>query len=187
MDRRWGALCAAVLAAHGALRAAASDEPARRLTAAAESGYLAAAALALETGTPLAAEDWLAMIPAGDAEPILPPAPSPSPAPTETPAPTPSPTPEEPTPAPAESPAPDGDEPGAEDARVLPFTDTPGVAIKNNTGFSVDVAELMAEALPQRLPAEGPQILILHTHGTEAYLPAAGETYEASDPYRPTR
>ena len=38
----------------------------------------------------------------------------------------------------------------------------------------------------QRLSAEGPQILIIHTHGTEAYLPAAGEEYTPSDPYRTT-
>ena len=184
MDRRWGALLAALLAAHGVLRAAASDEPVFHLTAAAESGYLAAAALSLETGVPLGAEDWLALLPAGEAEPILPPTPSPSPQPTETPGPTPSP---EPTPSPtsAETPAPKGDEPET-DAVVLPFTDTPGVEIKNNTGFSVDIAALMEEELPQRLPGSGPQILIIHTHGTEAYLPMPGEAYDASDPYRTT-
>ena len=187
MDRRWGALCAAVLTAHGLLRAAWPDEPAQQLTAAAESGYLAAAVLSLETGVPLEPEDWLALIPAGDGEPALPPAPAETPAPTPSPSPSPVPTPvpEEASPAPAETPGPAEDEPGT-DAVVLPFTDTPGVAIKNNTGFSVDAAALLAEGPPQRLGAEGPQILILHTHGTEAYLPAAGETYEASDPYRTT-
>ncbi len=185
MDRRWGALCAALLTAHGVLRAAASDEPVFHLTAAAESGYLAAAALSLETGGPLEAEDWLTLVPAGEAEPILPPTPSPSPQPTETPEPTPSPEPEEPSPSPAESPDLPEDEPGS-DALVLPFTDTPGVEIKNNTGFSVDIAALMEEELPQRLPGSGPQILIIHTHGTEAYLPMPGETYDASDPYRTT-
>ena len=38
----------------------------------------------------------------------------------------------------------------------------------------------------QKLGAEGPQILIIHTHGTEAYLPAAGEEYTPSDPFRTT-
>jgi stage II sporulation protein P len=33
---------------------------------------------------------------------------------------------------------------------------------------------------------EGPQILIIHTHGSEAYTPTDGNTYEESDPYRTT-
>ena len=35
-----------------------------------------------------------------------------------------------------------------------------------------------------RLPAEGPQILILHTHGSEAYTQAGLDRYEANDSYR---
>ena len=34
--------------------------------------------------------------------------------------------------------------------------------------------------------AEGPQILIYHTHGSEAYAQSDGETYTESDPYRTT-
>ena len=85
-----------------------------------------------------------------------------------------------PAPEPADTPAP------SPTAEVLPFTDTPGVTIKNNTSQSVDVAALTAEPLTQTLSAGGPQILIIHTHGTEAYTPAAGEEYEATDPYRTT-
>lgn len=33
---------------------------------------------------------------------------------------------------------------------------------------------------------EGPQILIVHTHGSEAYAQTDGDTYEPSDPYRTT-
>ena len=36
----------------------------------------------------------------------------------------------------------------------------------------------------QSLPAEGPQILIVHTHGSEAYTPDRLDQYEASDSYR---
>ena len=72
--------------------------------------------------------------------------------------------------------------PGTE---IRAFTDAPDT-LQNNTGFSPDLAALSAEGLSLRLPAEGPQILILHTHGTEAYLPVAGETYPATDPYRTT-
>lgn len=44
----------------------------------------------------------------------------------------------------------------------------------------------MAEELTQSLPAEGTQILIVHTHGTEAYSRTADDLYEESDPYRTT-
>ena len=33
---------------------------------------------------------------------------------------------------------------------------------------------------------ESPQILIIHTHGSEAYSQYDGDTYEESDPYRTT-
>ena len=36
------------------------------------------------------------------------------------------------------------------------------------------------------LPAEGYQILIIHTHGTEAYTPEGTDVYEPSDDYRTT-
>ena len=68
----------------------------------------------------------------------------------------------------------------------MPFTDDTGMEIRNKTDLEADIAALMAEPLTQRLSAEGPQILIIHTHGTEAYLPAAGEEYTPSDPYRTT-
>ena len=184
MNRRWGALCAAVLTAQTLVGAGGLEALREQLTAAAESGYLASRILSLETGGPGSAEDWLSLLPAGEAAPEETPAPEEPAPPPETPAP----AAPEPTPAPTEgpAPAPSPDEPAADMPRVLPFTDAAGVAVKNSTGYIVDIPALMAEALPQRLPAAGPQILILHTHGTEAYLPAPGETYEASDPYRTT-
>jgi len=36
------------------------------------------------------------------------------------------------------------------------------------------------------LPADSPQILIIHTHGTEAYTPSPGSEYTESDEYRTT-
>ena len=68
----------------------------------------------------------------------------------------------------------------------MPFTDDTGMEIRNKTDLEADIAALMAEPLVQKLGAEGPQILIIHTHGTEAYLPAAGEEYTPSDPFRTT-
>ena len=109
-----------------------------------------------------------------------------SPAPESTPAagtssaPTP-PPPEDPSPAPTQTPS-----PAAEDGQLRSFTDESPARVRNFTSYDVDLGALEAETLPQRLPSEGPQILILHTHGTEAYLPVSGEEYQASDPYRTT-
>ncbi len=59
-----------------------------------------------------------------------------------------------------------------------------GLSIKNETGYSVDPGALLIEGPSLRLPAEGPQILILHTHGSEAYTQAGLDRYEANDSYR---
>lgn len=56
-----------------------------------------------------------------------------------------------------------------------------GLAIKNETAYQVDAQELLRRGPSVRLPAEGPQILILHTHGSEAYTPAGLDRYEAND------
>ena len=56
-----------------------------------------------------------------------------------------------------------------------------GLAVKNETAYQVDVQELLRRGPSVRLPAEGPQILILHTHGSEAYTPAGLDRYEAND------
>ena len=56
-----------------------------------------------------------------------------------------------------------------------------GLTIKNETAYAVDAGELMRSGPRLRLPAEGAQILILHTHGSEAYTPAGLDRYEAND------
>ena len=56
-----------------------------------------------------------------------------------------------------------------------------GLAVKNETAYQVDAQELLRRGPSVRLPAEGPQILILHTHGSEAYTPAGLDRYEAND------
>lgn len=47
-----------------------------------------------------------------------------------------------------------------------------------------DLLALLEEGWSLSLPEEGPQILILHSHSTEAYAPAGEDQYEASDPGR---
>jgi len=59
-----------------------------------------------------------------------------------------------------------------------------GVHLYNRSGLNFDPASV-SPAAPE-LAEEGPQILILHTHGSEAYTPTAAEPYEPSDPYRTT-
>ncbi len=201
MNRKGRLLCAAVMAAQLAFHAGALARPVERAAETYESGRLGAALLALELGDAHASGRLLLAdnlpgetpapenTPAPTAEaapesaPDPAPEPSPEPTPTPTPAPTPTPTPEptptptpEPTPAPTPAPTPE----------IVPFTDDTGMEIRNKTDLEADIAALMAEPLTQRLSAEGPQILIIHTHGTEAYLPAAGEEYTPSDPYRTT-
>ena len=201
MNRKGRLLCAAVMAAQLAFHAGALARPVERAAETYESGRLGAALLALELGDAHASGRLLLAdnlpgetpapenTPAPTAEaapesaPDPAPEPSPEPTPTPTPAPTPTPTPEptptptpEPTPAPTPAPTPE----------IVPFTDDTGMELRNGTDREVDIAMLMGEPLTQRLSAAGPQILIIHTHGTEAYLPAAGEEYTPSDPYRTT-
>lgn len=45
----------------------------------------------------------------------------------------------------------------------------------------MDLAAAAAAPVNIALPAEGPQILIVHTHGSEAYTPDGTDIYEPSD------
>ena len=193
MNRKGRLLCAAVMAAQLAFHAGALARPVERAAETYESGRLGAALLALELGDAHASGRLLLAdnlpgetpapentpAPTAEAAPESAPDPAPEPSPEPTPTPTlePTPTPT-PTPTPAPTPAPTPE--------IVPFTDDTGMEIRNKTDLEADIAALMAEPLVQNLGAEGPQILIIHTHGTEAYLPAAGEEYTPSDPYRTT-
>ncbi len=193
MNRKGRLLCAAVMAAQLAFHAGALARPVERAAETYESGRLGAALLALELGDAHASGRLLLAdnlpgetpapentpAPTAEAAPESAPDPAPEPSPEPTPTPTlePTPTPT-PTPAPAPTPTPTPE--------IVPFTDDTGMEIRNKTDLEADIAALMAEPLTQRLSAAGPQILVIHTHGTEAYLPAAGEEYTPSDPYRTT-
>ena len=193
MNRKGRLLCAAVMAAQLAFHAGALARPVERAAETYESGRLGAALLALELGDAHASGRLLLAdnlpgetpapentpAPTAEAAPESAPDPAPEPSPEPTPTPTPEPTPT-PTPAPTPTPTP------APTPEIVPFTDDTGMEIRNKTDLEADIATLMGEPLTQRLSAAGPQILIIHTHGTEAYLPAAGEEYTPSDPYRTT-
>ena len=55
-----------------------------------------------------------------------------------------------------------------------------GVYIENRPGLDLDVAALAQAQLTLDLPEEGPQVLIVHTHGSEAYTPDGTDTYVAT-------
>lgn len=77
---------------------------------------------------------------------------------THTPAPTPSPTPQ-----------------------VLDAIIAGGIRIDNATNYAVDTAQLLTEGPELTLAAGQPQILIIHTHSSEAYTMDDFDVYEASD------
>ena len=56
-----------------------------------------------------------------------------------------------------------------------------GLYLYNRTSLDVDLASAASAAVPITLPEEGPQILIVHTHGTEAYTPDGTDVYTPSD------
>ena len=91
---------------------------------------------------------------------------------TPLPEPTPSPAPE-PVEAAAPTTAPDG-------RTILPTTMTGGLTIKNETHFAPDLSALLAAGAGLTLPAGGPQVLIIHTHTSEAYTPDGADSYIAS-------
>ena len=100
------------------------------------------------------------------------------PAPTPTPEPTPEPTPSiEPKPqtdAPAApTTAPDG-------RAILPATISGGLTLKNETAYAPDLSALLAAGPGLTLSAAGPQVLIVHTHTSEAYTPDGTDAYVAS-------
>ena len=80
----------------------------------------------------------------------------------------------------------DGSEEGIDaPAATIRAADLSGSAtVHNAAGVAVDFDALAAEGLTLRLPAEGPQVLIVHTHSSEAYTPDGNDQYAASDPYR---
>jgi len=82
---------------------------------------------------------------------------------------------------PEQSPPPTA-EPAAE--TVLETTIEGGLRIKNETGYWVDAARILADGPGLTLPADEPQILIIHTHASEAYTQAGMDRYAASDANR---
>lgn len=68
--------------------------------------------------------------------------------------------------------------------QVLPTTIQGGMVITNSTSYELDLKELISEGTSVRLASKGPQILIIHTHGSEAYTPDMTDDYKPSDTFR---
>ena len=74
-------------------------------------------------------------------------------------------------------------------ARTLSPSDPSGytvlgnVYINNGSDAPLD-ASMLAGGYAAALSANGPQVLIIHTHGTESYTMPAGEDYEPTDTFR---
>lgn len=86
----------------------------------------------------------------------------------------------------AESAASDPPDTGSGDgeSQIKETTIRGGLSVKNETAYWVDAAQIVADGPAISLPAEGPQILIIHTHSSEAYTQAGLDRYEPSDTNR---
>jgi len=85
---------------------------------------------------------------------------------------------------------PDTDTPGIIPRTMAPsasqtYLHTGEIYIANRAKKQADVAALASAPVHISL-SDGPQILILHSHGSEAYTPSGTDAYEESDPYRTT-
>lgn len=58
------------------------------------------------------------------------------------------------------------------------------ISIKNKTDYDIDPSALLTDDLNIHIDPTSPQVLIIHTHGSEAYYPDGDDIYEASDPSR---
>ena len=82
-----------------------------------------------------------------------------------------------PTDTPLDSPAPAETEPPVRPT-IVPTTISGGLVIKNSSDYTVNAEELLSQGCPITLEAGVPQILITHTHSSEAYSPAGLDKYE---------
>lgn len=58
------------------------------------------------------------------------------------------------------------------------------IAFRGNCTYTVDKQALLTAPLSWQTAADGPQVLIVHSHTSESYTPSEGYEYEASGDYR---
>ena len=61
------------------------------------------------------------------------------------------------------------------------YTVVNGVYLKNSSGTELDADALSDGSFAAQLTDDGPQVLIVHSHGSEAYTPDGTDIYEPSD------
>lgn len=61
---------------------------------------------------------------------------------------------------------------------IIPTTISGGLSIKNTSGYDIDIDSVLNAGCPIRLETGKPQILIIHTHSSEAYSPAGLDKYD---------
>jgi stage II sporulation protein P len=59
-----------------------------------------------------------------------------------------------------------------------------GINVRNSTAYEFDLNAMLKTPLDFATDADAPQVLILHSHSSEAYTVADGDEYAESDPYR---
>lgn len=59
-----------------------------------------------------------------------------------------------------------------------------GIYFNNKTEYTLDGRKLLSEGSKITVKDDGPQVLIIHSHGSEAYTPSGYDVYEESDPSR---
>ncbi len=64
------------------------------------------------------------------------------------------------------------------------FTAAGGVTVRNRSSESLEGVDLDSGAFAAVYPAEGPQVLIVHTHASEAYTMPEGQGYVSTGNYR---
>jgi len=74
--------------------------------------------------------------------------------------------------------------PSRSDEEVMETTIRGGLTVKNETSYWVDAAQIVSDGPGLTLAADAPQILIIHTHSSEAYTQAGLDRYQPSDSYR---
>ncbi len=84
------------------------------------------------------------------------------------------------TESPAPSPLPTQSVAASPSPEIIPTTISGGLVIKNSTDYDIDFGSVSQGGCSLRLSDDGPQILIIHTHSSEAYTPAGLDRYEAS-------
>ncbi len=64
------------------------------------------------------------------------------------------------------------------------YASADGILVKNNTDYTIDVQKLLNESLTFKTEKGKPQVLIVHTHTSEAFTPTDKNYYEPTDPDR---